>query len=179
MTMTPQDLARAQCGVFASSLGAAAITALILWFAWSAGERWLPRIDDLGERLGFALRLDLAVLLCLAVAIFRVSTQRVRSVEDIGGSASPSESTAVRQSRAILQNTLEQVVLAIPAHLALATVLPSERTAVLAALVLLFVTGRVAFAVGYPHGAPGRSLGFGLTVYSTMAAMAGALLLAL
>lgn len=49
----------------------------------------------------------------------------------------------------------------------------------LAALVLLFVTGRVAFAVGYPHGAPGRSFGFGLTVYSTMAAMAGALLWAL
>ncbi|MBE1528134.1 hypothetical protein GGC65_002590 [Sphingopyxis sp. OAS728] len=177
--MTPQDLARAQRGVFASSLGAAIVTALVLWFAWSSGERWFPRIDDLAERLGFAFRLDLAVLLCLAVAIFRVSTQRVRSPEDIGGSASPSESPAVRQSRAILQNTLEQVVLAVPAHLALATVLPPERTAVLAALVLLFVTGRAAFAFGYPYGAPGRSFGFGLTVYSTMTAMAGALLLAL
>lgn len=177
--MTPQDLARAQRGVFASSFGAATVTALVLWFAWTYGERWLPPIDDLADRLGFALRLDLAVLLCLAVAIFRVSTQRVRSVEDIGGSASSSESQAVRQSRAILQNTLEQVVLAIPAHLALATVLPPDRTAVLAAMVLLFVTGRVAFAIGYPHGAPGRSFGFGLTVYSTMAAMAGALLWAL
>ena len=71
------------------------------------------------------------------------------------------------------------MVLAVPAHLALTTVLPPERTAVLAALVLLFVTGRAAFAFGYPYGAPGRSFGFGLTVYSTMTAMAGALLLAL
>lgn len=177
--MTPQDLARAQRGVFASSLAAAAVTALILWFAWTAGERWFPAIDDPAERLGFALRLDLAVPLCLAVAIFRVSTQRVRSPEDIGGSASLVESPAVRQSRAILQNTLEQVVLAVPAHLALATVFPPDRMAALAALVLLFVIGRVAFAVGYRYGAPGRSFGFGLTVYSTMAAMSGALLLAL
>lgn len=177
--MTPDDLARAQRGVVWSSLAAAVVTTLVLVLAWVSGDRWLPRVDDLAERLGLALRFDLAVLLCLAVGIGRVSTQRVRSAEDIGGGASPTESAAVRQSRAILQNTLEQVALAVPAHLALASVLPSDRTAVLAALVLLFVTGRVAFALGYPHGAAGRSFGFGLTIYSTMAAMTGALLLAL
>ena len=45
----------------------------------------------------------------------------------------------MHESRAILQNTLEQVVLAIPIHLALALLLPADRMAVIAALVLLFV----------------------------------------
>ncbi|MBO9697061.1 MAG: MAPEG family protein [Sphingopyxis sp.] len=176
--MTPRDLARTQRGVVAGALGAAVLAAALLWFAWGPGARRVPRIDDGAERLGFALRLDLAVLLCLAVAIGRVATQRFRSAEDIGGSASLSESSAVRQSRAILQNTLEQVVLAIPAHLALASVLPPDRMAVLGALVLLFVAGRIAFAAGYPHGAPGRAFGFVLTFGSTGAAIAGAALLA-
>lgn len=179
MTMAPGDLAREQRAVALSGLAAAALTTLIVSIAWVSGDRWLPRADDPAARLGLALRLDLAVLLCLAVMIGRVSTQRFRSTEDIGGSASPSESLVVRQSRAILQNTLEQVVLAVPAHLALASLLPPDRMAVLAALVLLFVIGRVAFTIGYSRGAAGRAFGFGLTAYPTMAALVGAAVLAL
>ncbi|MBA3940051.1 MAG: hypothetical protein C0520_02445 [Sphingopyxis sp.] len=177
--MAPGDLAREQRGVARHSFAAAAVTALVLWLAWGAGDAWMARTDDLAVRLALALRLDLAVLLCLGVAIGRVATQRFLSAEDIGGSASPSESPAVRRSRAILQNTLEQVVLALPTHMALASLLPPDRMAVLAALVLLFVAGRIAFAIGYARGAAGRAFGFGLTAYPTAAALAGAALLAL
>ncbi len=92
---------------------------------------------------------------------------------------SPSESAAVRRSRAILQNTLEQVVLAVPAHLALASVLPPDRMAVLAALVALFVAGRVAFVIGYLAARAGRAFGFGLTFCPTIGALVAATALAL
>lgn len=177
--MTPRDLARAQRGVALGVLAAAAFATLVVSAAWASGDRWLPRIDDFAARLALALRLDLAVLFCLAVSIGRVAGQRFRSAEDIGGSVSPSESAAVRRSRAILQNSLEQTVLAVPAHLALASVLPPDRMAVLAALVALFVAGRVAFAIGYSRGAAGRAFGFGLTVYPTIGALVAATALAL
>ncbi|HEY0596402.1 MAPEG family protein [Sphingopyxis sp.] len=177
--MAPRDLARAQRGVALGVFAAVAFATLIVTAAWVSGDRWLPRVDDLAARLVLALRLDLAVLLCLAVAIGRVAGQRFRSAEDIGGSVSPSESAAVRRSRAILRNTLEQVVLAVPAHLALASVLPPDRMAILAALVALFVAGRIAFAIGYPYGAAGRAFGFGLTFFPTIGALVAAAALAL
>ena len=158
---------------------AAIISLLVLVFAWLSGDRWMSRLDDPTARLSLALRLDLAVALYLAVAIARVASQRFGSAEDIGGSASASESARVRESRAILQNTLEQAALAVPVHLALALALPPARMAVLAALVLLFVMGRIAFARGYARGAAGRAFGFGLTFFPTVVALLAAGWLAL
>ena len=92
--MAPGVLAREQRGVARHSFAAAAVTALVLWLAWGAGDAWMARTDDLAARLALALRLDLAVLLCLGVAIGRVATQRFLSAEDIGGGASPYLPTA-------------------------------------------------------------------------------------
>lgn len=167
----PGDLAREQRGVARGAFVAAVVALLTLAFAWWSAGRWIAPRTDIADRLALALRLDLAVLLCLVAAIGRVANQRFRSAEDIGGAGSPGESPMVHRSRAILQNTLEQVVLAIPVHLALALLLPADRMAVIAALVLLFVIGRIAFTVGYPHGGPGRAFGFGLTFYPSVAAL--------
>ncbi len=175
----PVDLAREQRGVVRGA-GLAAVTSfLIVLLAWFSGEAIVARTDDPVARLSLALRLDLAVVLCLAVAIGRVANARFASVDDIGAATAPTESAAVRERRAVLQNTLEQVVLAVPVHLALALLLPPGRLAVIAALVLLFVAGRVAFTLGYARGGPGRAFGFGLTFYPTAAALvaAGALVL--
>lgn len=57
--------------------------------------------------------------------------------------------------------------------------LPPDRMAVLAALVALFVAGRVVFAIGYPYGAAGRAFGFGLTFCPTIGALVAATALAL
>lgn len=174
MTPPPVDLAREQRGV-ARGAAAAAVTGLIvLTLAWLSGDALVPRAGDPMARLSLALRLDLALLVCLAMAIGRVASQRFHSAEDIGGGASPTESAAIRESRAVLQNTLEQVVLAVPVHLALALLLPPGRMAVIAALVLLFVAGRIAFAAGYARGGPGRAFGFGLTFYPSVAALLAA-----
>lgn len=168
-----------QRGVARGAAMAAAASAAILALAWGSGDTWMPRLDDPSARFALALKLDLAVLLCLAVAIGKVASQRFRSAEDIQGSAATSESGPVRISRSILQNTLEQAALAVPAHLALALTLPPARMAVPVVLVALFVAGRAAFARGYAHGAAGRAFGFGLTYYPTVAAILAAAILAL
>jgi uncharacterized membrane protein YecN with MAPEG domain len=172
----PPDAALAleQRGVARGAALAAIVGASALALAWLSDERWIARLDDPMARLSLALRLDLAVLLCLVLAIGRVASQRFASAEDIGGSVSVSESVPVRESRAILQNTLEQVVLAVPVHLALALGLPSTRMAVPVALTLLFVAGRIAFARGYARGAAGRAFGFGLTFFPSVAALLAA-----
>lgn len=179
MTPAPVDLAREQRGVVRGAL-AAAITCLVaVLLAWFSGEAIVARSDDPMARLSLALQLDLAILLCLAVAIGRVANARFVSVEDISAAAASTESAAVRERRAVLQNTLEQVVLAVPVHLALALLLLPDRMAVLAALALLFVLGRIAFMLGYARGGPGRAFGFGLTFYPTGVALLAAVALAL
>ncbi|HET7411890.1 MAG TPA: MAPEG family protein, partial [Pararhizobium sp.] len=100
-------------------------------------------------------------------AIANVARMRFFSPQDIGGSSTGSASLAVRNARAILQNTLEQVVLAVPVHVALAAVFVTSVPLVFA-LTVLFAVGRILFWIGYPIGAPARSFGFALTFYPTM-----------
>lgn len=63
-----------------------------------------------------------------------------------------------------LQNTLEQLVIAVAAHGAFAATAPAEYLVLVPAFSLIFVAGRILFAYGYPFGAPGRALGFALTL---------------
>jgi uncharacterized membrane protein YecN with MAPEG domain len=77
----------------------------------------------------------------------------------------------------VLQNTLEQTVLAVGAHLVLATVLRGEEMVVLPVLVALYLIGRVLFAHGYARGAAARAFGMALTGASTIAAFGAAIVL--
>lgn len=72
---------------------------------------------------------------------------------------------------AVLQNSLEQTVLAIGSHLVLATVLRGDELVVLPVLVGLYLVGRVAFAVAYPRGAAARAFGMALTGAALIAAL--------
>lgn len=178
--MTPSaDLRREQRGVVRGAALAVAASLIVILIGWLSRDMIVARSDDPVARLLLALRLDLVLLVCLVVAIGRVAQGRFASAEDIGGAAAPTESAFIRERRAQLQNTLEQVALALPVHLALATLLPPERMGVIAALVLLFVAGRIAFTLGYARGGPGRAFGFGLTFYPTAAALLAAVVLAL
>ncbi|WP_374344944.1 MAPEG family protein [Phenylobacterium sp.] len=148
---------------------------------------WMPAswlgievLADAGERIAFAARWDIPVLVWLAVCIRQVSGGRFKSPADIGGSALSEASPAIAISRAILQNSLEQTVLAIGAHFALAATLRGRELIVVPILVTLFLAGRVWFAVGYRGGAPGRAGGMVLTAAPTIVALllAGGLALA-
>ena len=130
--------------------------------------------DEPGARLAWALRWALLPALALIVSVARVGNQRFYSAEDIDGAGLTEGTRQVRILRAVLQNTLEQAVLAVAVYLIWASSMPLRWLGAIPAASLLFVTGRVLFSLGYDRGAPGRATGFGLTMYPTAAMLATA-----
>lgn len=95
---------------------------------------------------------------------------RFFSERDIGGAAGGVGSERVVRAITMLQNTLEQAVLAIAAHVILAATFDRIELSV-RVLVGLFVAGRVLFVTGYRRGAAARSFGFALTFYPSVLAL--------
>lgn len=134
------------------------------------GYWWLPpeRVGisgpmALADRLAFALKWDLLIFIWLAASVGAVSRKRFWTPADRHGSAYSEPSPAIAVRRANLQNTLEQTVLAVGAQLILATVLDAEELVLIPLLVLLFLVGRAAFAIGYAKSPMARAFGMAVT----------------
>ena len=124
----------------------------------------------LAERLIVTARADVLVLCWLAAAIGNVARLRFFSADDIAGSGSGTATAEVGRANAVLQNTLEQVVLAVPVHVALAVVVASS-VPLIVALAALFAIGRLLFWIGYARGAEAHAFGFALTFYPSLAGL--------
>lgn len=124
----------------------------------------------LAERLIVTARADVFVLCWLAAAIGNVARLRFFSAEDITDSDSGNATAEVERAKAVLQNTLEQVVLAVPIHVSLA-VLVASSVPLIVALAALFVIGRLLFWIGYARGPKARAFGFALTFYPNLAGL--------
>ena len=147
-----------------------ALAVLLGGIVLAAGYLWLsPALVgasgplEMSDRLTFALRWDFLVLFWLLACVRSVAQGRFWSAADRDGSAhaEPSGSIAVRA--AVLQNSLEQTVLAVGGHLILASVLRGPELILIPLLVLLYLGGRVAFAVGYSRRPTARAFGMALT----------------
>ncbi len=159
-----------QLGVALSGIvGIAAIVGTV-YFAIARWGGAIGAPEAMADRLAFALRCDVFVLAWIILGVGWVANTRFFSPQDIDGAGLTDASPGIAVARAVLQNTLEQAVLAIGAHLALATLLPRGELVVIPALVALFCVGRAAFILGYRGGAAGRALGFVLTFYPTFLA---------
>lgn len=110
----------------------------------------------------------LALGLCLTFCIGRMATHRFLSPEDIDGDPRRSDSPKGLELQKILQNTLEQVVLAAIAYTIWPTLAPEKWLGVLLVAPVLFVLGRILFITRHSHGATGRAFGFALTFYPTV-----------
>ncbi len=119
-------------------------------------------------RLAYALKCEVFAALCLLAGVAKIANRRFFIPDAIGGGPSPS----IESDQRYLQNTLEQLVLAIVAHLALVTIVAPQSIRAVAVLVMLFVIGRVTFWVGYHRSGPARAFGFATTFYPTVAAYA-------
>jgi hypothetical protein len=128
--------------------------------------------DEPGARLAWALQWSLLPMLTLVVAVGRVANHRFYTPEDIDGAGLTEGTPQLRLRRAILQNTLEQTVLAVAGYAIWAVVMPYAWLRSIIVAALLFVAGCLLFARGYTRGAPGRALGFGLTAYPTFGMLA-------
>lgn len=67
--------------------------------------------------------------------------------------------------RQYLQNTLEQLVLALISYATLCFVLPVGSVYLILLLSVMFGIGRILFMLGYAKGGSGRAFGFALTFY--------------
>lgn len=74
--------------------------------------------------------------------------------------------------KAVLSNSVEQALIAVPTYICLALVLPAGQLVAVPLLACLFVVGRALFAGRYKSGAGARSFGFALTFYPTLAGLA-------
>ena len=115
--------------------------------------------------LAHALAWDTLVLACLAVNIGLLARHRFFTPDDIDGGGLTVGTAKAHLLQSMLQNTLEQSVLAFGMHVIWAVVMPQGWQAAVPAAAMLFVIGRVLFWLGYASGAPGRALGFALTFY--------------
>lgn len=152
-----------QTGVLKGVVAGLAITLVALGLAIAG--LLSPLMPGTRPALAHALTWDTLVLACLSVNIALLARHRFFTPDDIdGGGLTPGTATA-HLLQSMLQNTLEQSVLALGVHAIWASVMPQAWQAAVPVVVILFVIGRVLFWRGYAHGAPGRALGFALTFY--------------
>ncbi|WP_313472681.1 MAPEG family protein [Brevundimonas sp.] len=175
MTGTAEKKSIGVRSVLALGVTAASLSATWLWLppALFGAETDMATAD----RLAYALKWELPVLVWLAGCLRLVASIRYRSDEDRPGAAYGPPSARLAVPAAVLQNSLEQTVLAVGAHLILAVVLRGEELILIPALVTLYLLGRVMFAIGYAKGAAARAFGMALTGASTLAAMVIAIVL--
>lgn len=157
-------MTRKQQGVAIGMVAGTVCTVLILaypirWFSASVPT-------DAAARIAFALRADTIAMMWLLIAIANVARKRFFSPSDIDGSASPSAD--LRIDVAVVQNTLEQAVLASVLYLSLASLPQEDGVSMIPPLLMLFCLGRLTFWIGYHVGGSWRAFGFATTFYPTV-----------
>lgn len=166
-------LGKAQRGVLAGMLIGWGASLLLL-----AATAWYVEPDTGTSRFEWlALALVLPAL-SLMIAIARLAKHRFFTPQDIDGSALTVGTERARLLQSLLQNTLEQLGLAVPVYAAWAALAPFGWLPTLPASACLFLLGRLLFFHGYARGAAARSFGFALTFYPTIMLLLGALVVA-
>lgn len=127
-----------------------------------------PSEPSAGERLAFALKADTLVIVWLVVCVGRLAQHRFFTPDDIDGGGLRTGTSQAKMLQSMLQNTLEQTLLALTVHLIWVVVMPLSWIAAVPAAAIMFFSGRLLFIHGYPKGAPSRALGFALTFYPSV-----------
>lgn len=119
-------------------------------------------------------KLNIAILLCsvpatfLAVAIGRLAKHRFFSSDDIGGAGLSNDSGRTVLLQSLLQNTVEQTLLASLVYFLWSVVMPAAMLSVVPIAAIAFGVGRLLFFIGYRHGAATRAIGFSLSFYPSI-----------
>lgn len=118
-------------------------------------------------RLAFALRADIFIFLWIVLGVRLVARGQFHSAADNRGSAFAPPSPEIAAPVEFLQNSLEQSVVAVGAHLALATLLSGPALSPIPTAIVQFAAGRLTFLIGYRKGAGGRAFGMAATALPT------------
>ena len=129
-------------------------------------------------RINLLTLCGLAPVLILGASIARLAAHRFHTSQDLHGSGLKPDSERAKLLQALLQNTLEQMALALPTYSFWALLGPPHLFSLVPVAAAMFVFGRAFFFWGYSRGASGRAFGFALTFYPTVVLLAGAIVLA-
>lgn len=125
--------------------------------------------DHVDGQLSLWAATSLLTAIPLLYCIGRLAKHRFFSPEDIIGSGFSDGTPKAKLLQAMLQNTLEQTLLASLSYAGWCFLAPASWGAAPAVAVILFLVGRFAFFAGYERGAAARSFGFALTFYPSAA----------
>jgi hypothetical protein len=147
------------------------------------GVVWAGVLLWVGAGLGFpvftlvptVMGAFLAPGLVMLLMIARLAQRRFFDDSAIDGAAFP-EGSAGQIDQRVLQNTVEQMVLALAIWPAAAVILQADGPGVIAALGFGLAVARIAFWVGYHLSPPLRAFGFAASFYPTVAVAAWSLL---
>lgn len=127
-----------------------------------------PPAPDSISRLNVVATSCIIPALFLAVAIGRLARHRFFTPEDIDSGSSSGDSEEAQILQSLLQNTLEQTLLASMVYCAWAFVMPATWLSTVPIAAMAFGLGRILFFAGYQKGAPARALGFTLSFYPSI-----------
>ena len=115
-----------------------------------------------------ALLCSLIPVFFLAVSIARLAKHRFFTPEDIDGGGLSIGTTEAKLLQSLLQNTIEQTLLASLVYCSWAAVMPPTWLSTVPIAAIAFGVGRILFFVGYNRGAPARAIGFTLSFYPSI-----------
>jgi uncharacterized membrane protein YecN with MAPEG domain len=130
-----------------------------------------PAGMSLIERLAVAAHCSLVPGLFMIIAVARMARQRFFSPEDIDGGVTSTDTPRAQLLQTLLQNTLEQSLIALLVYLGWALTMPATWLSVVPVAAMAFAIGRILFFLGYEEGAPSRALGFAMTFYPSVVMM--------
>jgi hypothetical protein len=160
-------LAPRKTAVLSIVLGTASYP-VALWIAWRAWPEVAP-IASAGDRVAYAAELLVGVA---AIVLLMVSgCFRVFDTEKAEDPFAGAESRRWQVNQRVLQNTVEQSMIFVPALLALAARVEASQVRVLPVLTVVWCAGRLLFWVGYRIRPSLRGPGFEWTLYSSMVAL--------
>ena len=159
-------LSAKQKAVLVGMLTGLVITLLIVVPAAFLDTINVPADQELKSRLQVFCVSLVAPVCVLALSIARLAKHRFFDPIDIDGVERESKQAKILQ--ALLQNTLEQTVLAVLVYIIYCIFVPINTLGAVLACSLLFLIGRVLFMIGYVNGAASRSIGFALTFYPSV-----------
>lgn len=151
-----------QKGVALGALSAAVASVIVLGVSYYFLSELLVQLS-LSAREASAL-----IALALLFTIGHIGNKRYFHEDIIQGQAYDKPGNRLQIDKAVLQNTLEQTILAITVYGGLEAITPDLALLLLPGLVFLFLLGRLFFTICYAKGAHGRAFGFGLTFYPTV-----------
>jgi len=168
------QLSTKQTAVLAGMIAAVLVSGLAL----TGGAFLFPAIlseDGVPERFDLLAQSVLAISFWLLASVGALARHRFFTPADVDGSGLTQGSAEAKILQAVLQNTLEQTVLAVIAYSCFAVLAPAQYLGALPVAAGLFWVGRALFWHGYARGAGGRAFGFALTFYGTVIVLAATL----